>query len=408
MKTLYFDNAATTPLDDRVREVMNLNQSDALANPSSVHIFGQAANAALDNARETAAAEFGAEFRSIIFTSGATEANNLVLRGVLKAFYRSFRSEALIPPRIIISGIEHDSVIHTAQDIAEEGAEVIIIPAEKNGIVSAKKIIEAINERTILVSVMTVNNETGAIQPIAEIGKAIRSIREERVNMKSLFSNSPYPIFHTDAVQAVRYMSCKLDELNADIITVSGHKIGGPRGVGALIMKPIGKYGLGKAIQPIIMGGGQEFGMRSGTENVSAIFGFGEAIMIAGHEREKNIKRVSEIKRVFWEEVRKYFPKAAINGPAEKEWGRKSVPHILNVWLPGYNSADIVTKCDMAGLAISYGSACGAKSFKPSHVLTAMGLSEKRVRESVRISFGPGDTMAEAKEGARRIKKALG
>lgn len=401
MKTLYFDSAATTPIDERVKEAMELNQSDALANPSSVHIFGQAANGALDEAREAMVAEFGVEFRSTIFTSGATEANNLVLRGALKAFYRSFRSEALIPPRIIISGIEHDSVIHTAQDIAEEGVEVVIIPAEKNGIVSQKKVIEAINERTILVSVMTVNNETGAIQPIAEIGRAVRVIREEGMNTKSLFSNSPYPIFHTDAVQTVRYMSCNLDDLNADIITVSGHKIGGPRGVGALMMKPIGKYGLGRAIQPMIMGGGQEFGMRSGTENVSAIFGFGEAIKIAGKEREKNIKKVSEVRRVFLEELKKYFPKAEVNGSG------KVSPHILNIWLPGHASADIVTKCDMAGAAISYGSACGAKSFKPSHVLSAMGLSEKRIKESVRISFGPGDTITEAKEGAKRIKKAL-
>ena len=397
MKTLYFDHAATTPLDKRVKEAMDRDRTDALLNPSSIHRFGQTAGAVMDKAREAVSASLGAEFRSTIFTSGATEANNLVLRGSLKAFYRSFRSEAMLPPRIIVSGIEHDSIFHTANDIGEEGAEVFFISAEKNGTVSHKKVIEAINERTILVSVMTVNNETGAVQPIAEIGKAIRDMRGEGL----------YPIFHTDAAQAYRYMNCRLDTLHADIVTVSGHKIGGPRGVGALAMKSVGKYGMGKAIHPIITGGGQEFGMRSGTENVAAIFGFREAVKLAEKEREKNIKNVSGVKEVFWKELKKAFPKAMINGPTEKEWAKKSSPHILNIWLPGHNSAELLMKCDMAGVAVSYGSACGAKSFKPSHVLESMGLPDKRVKESVRISFGPGNTVAEAKEGVKRMADFL-
>jgi cysteine desulfurase len=299
-----------------------------------------------------------------------------------------------------VSGIEHDSIFHTVNDVGEEGAEIIFIPAGKDGIVSNKDVIEAINERTILVSLMTANNETGAMQPVNDIGKAIREIRKER-------NGSLYPIFHTDAAQALRYVDCRLDNLNADIVTISGHKIGGPRGAGALAMKPIGNYGLQKAIYPLITGGGQEFGMRSGTENVSAIFGFGEAMIIAEQEREKNIKKVLEIRRFFWEELNKAFPKAAINGPAEKEWEKNSSPHILNIWLPGHSSADIVMKCDMAGIALSYGSACGAKRFKPSHVLKAMGYSEKRVKESVRISFSPANTIAEAKDAVKRMNRVL-
>ncbi|MDD5099104.1 MAG: cysteine desulfurase family protein [Candidatus Colwellbacteria bacterium] len=393
-KRIYLDHAATTPIDSRVKKAIDV-KGDLLMNPSSIHRFGQEASAVLDEAREATSVAFGAGFQSAVFTSGATEANNLVLRGVVKAFYRSFRSDLMIPPRIVVSGIEHDSIIHTAKDLAEDGVEVAFIGANKKGVVSARDITAAINERTVLVSVMAVNNETGAIQPIEEIGRIISQSREEK--------KSPYPIFHTDVAQSFRYFNCNLNEINADVATVSGHKIGGPKGAGAVIIKPIsGKYGFGKIIYPILTGGGQEFGMRSGTENVAGIFGFGEAIKIAEKERAKNKKKVSDIKFFFWKELKKYFPKAQINGAENL-----TAPHILNVWIPGNLSADIVMKCDLLGLAVSYGSACGAKSFKPSHALEAMGLSEKRIRESVRVSFSPANTLSEAKEGVRRIKKAL-
>ncbi|MDD4931187.1 MAG: cysteine desulfurase family protein [Candidatus Colwellbacteria bacterium] len=402
MRTLYFDHASTTPVDNRVRKAM---ADVPQGNMSSIHSLGRDAAAAADTSREILASVIGTDIRSVIFTGSATEANNMAVRGAFKAFYRSFRSEAMIPPRIIISGIEHDSLIHTVADLSEEGAEVIVVPAGRDGLVCAEDVISKIDDRTIFVSVMAANNETGAIQEVARIGNAVREIREKRnADMNREF---PYPIFHTDAVQYLRYFPTSLDTLQADMLTLSAHKIGGPKGIGALVARNIGKYDIRKTIYPIVTGGGQEYGMRAGTENTEAIVGFGLALSIAEKGREKNFRKVKEVKEIFWDGFKKAFPRALLNGPIGKGGEKRLSPHILNIWIPGNYSADILMKADMAGVAISYGSACGAKSFKPSHVLSAMGLAEKRIKESIRISFGPENTIAEAREGVKRLKRAL-
>ncbi len=524
MRRIYLDYAASTPVRSEARKIMLPYFSDNFGNPGSLHSFGQKAMSAVDKARETIAKAINGRFREVIFTSGATEANNLALRGVARSALFASRgtgrssapaaedvmrsrshgsfgdqaresSEIFLEkharrrisgiknkisghqlaisvnqrPKIIVSAIEHESVLDTAYSLEREGVEIAVLPVDKKGIVDMKKLESSLDERTVLVSVMYVNNEIGSIQPIAQIADIIRNYQNtkfEARNSKQIrstklkarngisdfgFRNSDfgttYPLFHVDAAQAFEYFNCDTAKLGVDLMTLSSQKIYGPKGTGALYVRNsrvvrhpewsegslrgdssfagrrtqnngksvVSDFGFRnsdlRAVQPLVTGGGQEFGLRSGTENVPAIAGFGEAARLAEKERARNVKRVTEIRDYFWRALKKVYPPASING--NQESGRRNkgrsdtAPHILNVYFPTEFAGDLLTKMDMAGIAASSGSACSARSYAPSHVLEALHLPSERVRGSVRFSFGIYTTKAEIREAVKRMKKIL-
>lgn len=447
MKKIYFDYAATTPMAPEVISAMRPYFKEKFGNPGSLHYFGQEAMAAVDVSRETIAKTIGANFNEIIFTGSATEANNLTLRGVVKNFNNALATapqnqnnffpakkfsspsarhpayggnqaaapagcssgqsaiaQNFSPLRIIISAIEHESILETARALEKEGVEIIYLPVDKQGFIDLKKLKESLNEQTILVSVMYANNEIGTIQPIQEISKIINDFKEKR----------NYPLFHTDAVQAFQFLNCPpplidttSSEINSslkikqgwgiDLMTLSAHKIYGPKGIGALYaanrIQPL--------ITPIITGGGQEFGLRSGTENVPAIAGFAKAAELIVKNRAEETKRVGDLTDYFWQEIKKIEPKAEINGVSSNQL---RLPNILNICFSGQNAQDLLIKLDINGVAVSSGSACSAKMLKPSYVLKAIGLPDNKIKNSVRFSFGKFTTKKEIIEALKIIK----
>lgn len=407
MKRIYLDCAATTPLDREVEKAMRpyFSSSGKFGNPNSLHYFGQAARGAIDEAREKIAKVLGAlptgGFREIIFTGSATEANNLALRGILKSFrFQISRVEKEIP-RIIVSAIEHESVLETARDLENEGAEVVYLPVNRHGRVDLRKLKEALNERTILVSVMYANNEIGVIQPIAEISSIIRNFR----NSKGI-----YPLFHTDAAQAFQFLNCDVNVLGADLMTLSAHKIYGPKGIGLLYARYL--KSVTYDLKPVITGGGQEFGWRSGTENVPAIIGFARSIELAAKNREKETEKIAGLADYFWRELKKIYPGArlnnamadsakqfrhlAVSSSASRGGGNVSfLPNILNIYFSKQSAEELLIRLDLKGVAVSRGSACVSFSAKPSYVLAALGHPKKRINSSLRFSFGKFTTKEE-------------
>lgn len=380
---IYLDYAASTPVDSRVLKAMKPYFSEKFGNAGSIHSYGQEAMAALDYSRETIAKSIGANFNEIIFTSSATEANNLVLRNINKG------------SRIIISSIEHESILETAKDLELQGVEVIYIPVDKNGIIDLAKIKKAINERTALVSIMYANNEIGTIQPIAEVAKIIRRYKETRKDV-----GGKGPLLHTDAVQAFQYLDCNVNNIHVDMMTLSSHKIYGPKGVGALYVRGLDSaetknYGL----KTMLTGGGQEFGFRSSTENIPAIVGFAKAAELSQGIRQKESERVSVLRDYLWENIKRIYPKAQINGSTKER-----LPNNLNIYLPGIRSEELIIKLDLQGIAISSGSACEARSLEPSYVIEALGLSHKRAMESIRITLGRITTKEELNQFAKILK----
>ncbi len=438
MQRIYLDYAAGTPVEPRVLKFMQPYFAAEAGNPGSLHSFGQKAMAAADEAREKVARALGADFREIIFTSSATEANNLALRGVVKEYrtknlernrgnnspsseFQVLRSH----PRVIVSSIEHESVLETARDLARDGADVIYLPVDKNGVVSLSALRSALTPETVLVSIMHVNNETGAVQPIQEISKLISEFRiqnlesrkKERASRFSILDSSFYPLLHTDAAQAFYLLDCRPEALGVDLMTLSAHKICGPKGAGALYcrqeyrtqnlehgaktpnVRPLNsKF---HVLSSILTGGGQEFGLRSGTENVPALAGFGRAAELAVKERAANYEHISRMRGDFLAGLKKIFPKFRLNGEAD------SAPHILNIYLPGHPAEEVLTRLDLAGVAASSGSACRARAAEPSYVLRAMGLPARRVRESIRVSLGRPTTPAEIAAALRIFRSVL-
>lgn len=443
MKRIYFDYAATTPVDPRVLRAMEPYFTEKFGNPGSLHAFGQEAMAALDESRETVAKAIGAQFREIIFTGSATEANNLALRGALRSV--KCQVSGVRKPRIIVSAIEHESILETARDVRQEGAEVVYLPVNRAGVVDVKKLEAALNERTVLVSVQYVNNEIGAVQPISEIGALVAHFREQRIrdearraNRSSRRANGrgqgargreqrvdhlPFaiyhlPLFHTDAAQAFQYYDCDAQKLGADLMTLSSHKIYGPKGIGALYVR--GQRAKSReqiansrgqradhlpfAISPLPMmtGGGQEFGLRSGTESVPQIAGFARAATLLGNSEKKRMEaeRIRKLRGYFWNRFKTICPDAEENSEAES-----ASPHIVNIHTPRREAQDTITALDLSGVAIASGSACRSRSLEPSYVLEALGYSRERAKKSVRISFGRPTTIAEIDKAIRIMQR---
>lgn len=395
---IYLDYAATTPLNPKAKAAM---AAAPMGNPSSLHSFGQEASAALFNARRVIAKSLDianpAGYEQITFTGSATEANNLALRGTVKTNWtnRTNWTNKSNRPRIIISAIEHESILETARDLEREGAELVILPVDRKGLVNLSALRKALTPNTAIVSIMYANNEVGAIQPIAEIAKIVndfrvRSVRNVRKvgDSRGFHSNKRsdptiptiYPLLHSDAVQAFQYLDCNPDKLGIDLLTLSAHKIYGPKGIGCLYMRDR------SLLSPIITGGGQENGIRSGTENVAAVMGFAEAARLTVALRNKETKRMARLQKYFWGELRAVIPRIALNGPILRNEVRLS--NNLNVWFPGVPAQEFLVALDLAGVSASSGSACASRATEPSYVLRALGYTKKRAAESVRFTLG--------------------
>jgi len=380
MKRLYFDYAASTPVDPRVERAMRPYFLKYFGNPGSLHGFGQEAIAAVDASRETLARLIGADFRDIIFTGSATEANNLALRGSVSAWQAQHKG---VRPRMIVSAIEHESVLEVARDLERDGVEVIYLPVDCTGMIDLEALSEALDERTVIVSIMYSNNEIGVVQPLSEIAAIVGGFRSR--------ANGRYPLFHTDAAQAFQFLDCDVRTLGIDMMTLSAHKIYGPKGIGLLYAKNV-TVAKPLYIESEIAGGGQEFGMRSGTENVPLIVGFAKAAELARAVQKKEIKRLLAARAHLLKIIKKAFHGVEVNG---EDGIHAKLPNILNVYIPGHAAEDLVVKLDLAGVAVSAGSACRSRAMVPSHVIEALGYSKERAQSSLRFSMGRQTTKEE-------------
>ncbi|WP_342490147.1 cysteine desulfurase family protein [Bacillus sp. FSL R5-0443] len=371
MERIYLDHAATSPMDERVLEEMKPHFFGSFGNPSSIHSFGRESRKWVDEARADIAREISAKEQEIIFTSGGTEADNLAIFGTAAARKNEGK-------HIITTAIEHHAVLHACEKLEEDGFEVTYLIPGPSGRISANQVKEALRDDTILVTVMYGNNEVGTIQPIDEIGEL-------------LSGHQAY--FHTDAVQAFGYMPIEVKKSRIDMLSVSGHKLNGPKGTGFLYVNQEVK------LSPILLGGEQERKRRAGTENVPGIAGLKEAVVLSNREREEKTAKYKEFKNIIMSTLEKSGVTAEVNGDAEK-----CLPHILNLYFPGVPVEALLVNLDMEGIAVSSGSACTAGSVLPSHVLTAMFGSESgRLTSSIRLSFGLGNTAEQIETAAEKL-----
>ncbi|MGC8775840.1 MAG: cysteine desulfurase family protein [Minisyncoccia bacterium] len=387
MKKIYFDYASTTPLDHRVFLEMKPYFSQKFGNPSSLHFWGQKSLGAIDFSREKIAKILGAKFNEIIFTGSATESNNLILRGIFLKAIQEFKIQS---PKIIVSSIEHESILETARDLKNFGAEIVFLKANQFGQINLKELKNHLDFNTILVSIIYANNEIGTIEPLKEISKIIQEFKKEN-NLTN------YPLLHTDASQAFQFLDCNVLNLGVDLMTLSSHKIYGPKGIGITYIKNEAQ----KLIKPIITGGGQEFGLRSGTENVANICGVAKAFELAEKLKSKEFKRIFNLRNYFWKKLKKIMPSILLN--QEKNF-KNVLPNILNVYFPNKKSDLLISQLDLAGIAVSSGSACKARAFEPSHVLLACGFSKNRASQSLRFSFGRFTTKNEIDKALKIFK----
>lgn len=372
-KHIYLDYAATTPLDKKVLEAMLPYFNEKYGNASSIHFYGQEATSAVDISRECLAGFLGCAPQEIIFTSGATESNNLAIQGIVQGWARI---NSKIIPHIIISSIEHDSVLETVKELNKNGdVEVSYTPVDSEGVVIPDELKNLIKENTVLVSIMYANNEVGTIEPINQIGQIIKKENESRTNKI---------IFHTDAVQAAGYLDCGVGKLGVDLLSLSGHKIYGPKGASALYVRK------GVVVTPIVAGGGQEYGKRSGTLNVPAIVGLGQAIAELQSDRSY-IGKIKILRDKLVDGVLKLIPDAKLNGPKDAN----RLPNNANFIFPGAEGESIVIMLDQLGIAASTGSACASKSLEPSHVLLAIGVPKEKAHSSLRLTLGKHTTEQE-------------
>ncbi len=350
---IYLDNSATTRVDEIVLEAMLPCFRDNFGNASSVHLFGQEARASVEDARRSVAELLGADTREVVFTSGGTESDNAALWGIFRSGYRAGN-------HIITTKIEHPAILATCKALENSGAEVTYVPVDSSGRVESKAIEEAIRDNTILISVMHANNETGIIQPIREISEIARR--------RGI-------LIHTDAVQSVGKIPTKAHELDVDLLSLSGHKIHGPKGVGVLYIRK------GTRMVPFMTGGSHERKRRAGTENVPAIAGLGAAARLAAERLPEMQTRVSQLRDRLESQAITRIPGVRINGNGPR------LPNITNLSFDGLEGEAAVIALDLEGVAASTGSACSSGSLDPSHVLIAMGLRPEVVQGSLRFSL---------------------
>lgn len=360
MRRVYLDHSATTPVDPEVASLMMTYYTEKYGNPSSIHSFGQEVRNAVEQARHQVAALIGAKPDEITFTSGGTEADNMAILGVADAYRKKGR-------HIITSAVEHHAVLDTCEYLAKNGFELTILPVNEEGIVSVEDLAQAIRPDTILISIMHANNEVGAIQPIADIGKLAQ---EHKV------------LFHVDAVQSLGKIPVNVKEMNVDLMTVSSHKIYGPKGVGALYIRK------GIRLVPLFHGGGQEKKRRSGTENAPGIIGFGKACELAGRRMAAEAAELKILRDKLLQGILDKIDYVKVNGPL----GDSRLPNNVNVSIRFVEGESLLLSLDMLGIAASSGSACTSGSLDPSHVLLAMGMPHEIAHGSLRFSLGRQNT----------------
>jgi cysteine desulfurase len=405
---IYMDYASTTPADTRVAKVMQKYESQEFGNPSSIHALGVSAKRAVEDSRKKIANILNCRPSEVVFISGGTEGDNLAILGIAKSIREKYKYKG---GHIITTAIEHQAVLAPCRALEKEGYEVTYLPVSKDGFVNPEDVKKALRPDTFLVSIMYANNEIGTIQPIAEIAKVIRRFRSRSKELKlsALLSTFPkkvdsldsesainsefqFPLFHTDACQAPGALLLNVAKLGVDLMTLTSSKIYGPKGIGCLYIKN------GVELSPLIYGGGQERGMRSGTENVAGIIGFAEALYLGtGTPSWKSEAfRLAKLRNYFAEVILKTIPDAEINGylelgtPSEK-FDRR-LPNNLNVYIPDIENEHLVIELDAIGVAISSGSACNSNETNGSHVIDALGYGKERGLGSVRFSLGRSTT----------------
>ena len=377
MKKIYLDYSATTPLDADVFDAMRPYMADVFGNADSSHSFGRDAGAAVDEARRSIAEAVNASFAEVYFTSGGTEANNWAVKGIAFEFMGNPEKK-----RIITSAIEHPSLLESVKFTAKLGFEPIILPVERDGRLSAETLERALcGGNTALVSIMTANNETGTLQDVKRFAE---------------IAHAHGALFHTDAVQAVCSESIDVKETGADMMTLSAHKIYGPKGIGALYVRK------GVKTDRLICGGHQERTMRGGTTNVAGAVGFAAAMKKISKEREVNNAKIKALRDRFYAKITAGIAGLSVNGDMERR-----VPQNLNITVGGLRDDSILHLLDRRGVACSSGSACASGSLDPSHVLLALGLSAEQAKASVRFSFGKYTTEEETDRAAEIFRKCV-
>lgn len=369
------DHAATSPMHPSVIDTLVETMNQQFGNPSSIHFFGREARHIVDEARHVMARSINAKHSEIIFTSGGTEADNLAIIGLAEAYQTAGK-------HIITSSIEHHAVLHACHQLEKKGFEITYLPVDETGIISLEAFKQALRPDTILVSIMYGNNEVGTLQPISDIG----TLLEEH-----------QAFLHTDAVQAYGIEKIDVKESKIDLMSVSAHKLNGPKGIGFLYARE------GIKLSPRQFGGEQEKKRRAGTENVASIAGFKRAIEISQQELEGKREGYTRFKQIFMERLREREIIFQQNGNVEN-----SLPHVLNLSFPGTNVESLLVNMDLAGLAVSSGSACTAGSIDPSHVLVAMfGKESERITNSVRFSFGLFNSEEQIEKAAEETAKIV-
>jgi cysteine desulfurase len=395
MRKIYLDNAATTPVDKRVLKEMHRYWAVDFGNPSSIHSVGVTAKAALQKARKTIADFLHAHDREIIFTSGGTEANNIAIFGLEK--------QNNFVPHFITTEVEHSSILESFKELEKMGYLVNYLPVDENGLVNPKDLREIIRPETVLISIGYANSEIGTIEPVKEIIKEIRHKRKEFAEMKK---GNQY--FHLDASQAAQYLNMNVEELGVDLMTLDAQKIYGPKGIGALYIRD------GVIINPTLFGGGQEKGLRSGTENIPLIVGLAKAVELVEKMREKEIVRLTKIRDVFFDGVKKYIPQAIINGDTKNR-----LPNNINISIPEEDGEMMVLRLDEAEMICSSASACASgsgESYVVRKIAEKSGMLEKeidpaqvnlRAKSTLRFSLGRETKIADIKKLLKIIQKIV-
>lgn len=374
MKHIYLDYAAATPMDPEVLESMEPYFSKVFYNPSATYLAGRQARNELNGIRSRVAPALGAKPAEIVFTGGATEANNLAIQGIMRQYPRA---------EVLVSAIEHESLLAPAGLFGAQE-----IPVDENGMIILDLLSNLITDKTVLLSVMLVNNELGTIQPLKEIARLLDKVRSGR-----LAEGNKLPIYlHTDAAQAGNFQDLQASRLGVDLMSLNGGKIYGPKQSGVLFIKA------GIRLKPLIVGGGQEFGLRSGTENIAAAAGLAKALELAAQRRGTETKRVISLRQAFEKELQEKFPTAVINGAKN---GR--APHVISVTFPGSDNERLMMELDERGIQCAIGSACSASRDEASHVLSAIGLSRADARATLRFSLGRGTVPEDLRKTLRAL-----
>ncbi len=386
-KIIYLDHAATTPVRPEVLTAMQPYWAKEFGNPSTLYTLGQHAAEAVSTARASCASILHCTPHEIVFTAGGSESDNIAILGAARAYREKHRTGG----HIITSPIEHHAVLETVRALETQGFTVTYTPVTPEGFVTTEAIATALRPDTFLVSIMYANNEIGTVQPLTQISQLLKKENVRRQSVHPKAGTATRILFHTDACQAAGYLSLDTTALGVDMLTVNSSKVYGPKQVGLLYVKR------GTPILPITFGGGQENGLRSGTENVAGIVGFATALKLAEKEKLKEVRRLLTLQKYFVRTLSKHIPRTILNGPKVAQDTKEitRLPNNINVSFDGCDGEALVIYLDAYNIAAATGSACATGSTEPSHVLTAIGVTPNHIRGSLRLTMGKSTTQKE-------------